>query len=111
MTDAPLPAPIATFIDTTNAGDSDGFVAAFTDDAVLVDWGREFHGREGAAAWNQTDNIGRGAHFEVVDWQQGTEPDTYVVTITVSGGGFNGTGPIEFAVRDGLLSRMTITPA
>jgi hypothetical protein len=108
MTAAPLPAPLAAFIDTTNAGDSDGFVAAFTDDAVLTDWGRTFHGHAGAAAWNDSDNIGRRSHFEVVDWREDAEPGAYVVTVTVTGDGYNGTSPIRFAVRDGRISRMTI---
>lgn len=110
MTSAALPAPVAAFIDTTNAGDSEGFVAAFTDDAVLEDWGRTFHGRGGAAAWNASDNIGRRSHFDVVGWHPGADPDTYVVTVTVTGDGYNGTSPIAFAVRDGLISRMTIAP-
>jgi hypothetical protein len=58
MTDTALPAPIQVFIDATNAADSDAFVAAFTPDAYLNDWGREFHGRDGIHAWNSTDNIG-----------------------------------------------------
>lgn len=107
----PLPAPLAVFFDATNAGDSDAFVAAFTDDAVLVDWGRTFHGHAGAAAWNESDNIGRRTHFDVLDWHEGDESGTYVVTVEVSGDGFNGTSPITFAVRDGLISRMTIAPS
>jgi hypothetical protein len=31
------------------------FIASFTDDAYLVDWGREFHGHDGVARWNETD--------------------------------------------------------
>jgi ketosteroid isomerase-like protein len=53
-----LPAAIQDFIDATNRGDSDAFAAAFTEDAYLNDWGREFHGRDGVRAWNRTDNIG-----------------------------------------------------
>jgi hypothetical protein len=36
-------------IDSTNRGDSEAFIASFTDDAYLVDWGREFHGHDGVA--------------------------------------------------------------
>lgn len=45
-----LPIAIQTFIDSTNTADSDAFVASFTNDAYLNDWGREFHGHEGVRA-------------------------------------------------------------
>ena len=53
-----LDAAIQAFFDATNAADSDAFVAAFADDAVLIDWGREFHGHAEIARWNANENIG-----------------------------------------------------
>lgn len=103
-----IPAAIATFIDATNRGDSDAFAAAFSADATLVDWGREFHGHSGVRAWDRTDNIGVHAHFDLVDAKLGAEPDSYIVTLTVSGDGYNGTGPMTFQLRDGLISHLTI---
>ena len=50
MTGNHLPVAIQNFIQVTNHGDSDAFVAAFTEDAYLNDWGREFHGHELRAA-------------------------------------------------------------
>lgn len=44
MTENHLPAAIQNFVEATNRADSDAFVAAFTEDAYLNDWGREFHG-------------------------------------------------------------------
>jgi hypothetical protein len=108
MTDSPLPAAIRTFIDATNAADSAAFVAAFTTDAYLNDWGREFHGHDGVRSWDRTDNIGVHAHFDLVAVEPGSHPDTYVVTLTVSGDGYNGTGPMRFELRDGLIARLTI---
>lgn len=101
-----LAAPIARMIAATNAGDTKAFLDCFTDDAYLEDWGRGFHGREGLASWNRTDNIGKNAHFEAVGV---TGNRTHqVVTIVVTGGGYNGTGPIEFEVRDDRISRLII---
>ncbi|MFF8932086.1 hypothetical protein ACF1AO_33020 [Streptomyces longwoodensis] len=54
MPGAEVPAAIRAFIDATNRADSD----AFTDDAHLSDYGREFHGHDGVRDWNRTDNIG-----------------------------------------------------
>jgi len=109
MTDIELPQAIRTFVDATNAGDSDRFVAAFAADAHLNDWGRDFHGRDGIREWDRTDNIGKRSHFEVVGAEPGETDDTYVVTLAVTGDGFNGTGPMRFTLRDGLIADVLIS--
>lgn len=103
-----LPAAIHTFIDATNRGDSDAFVAAFTPDAHLNDWGRGFDGQEGIRSWNRTDNIGQRAHFELVEATPTEGPDSYLISLTVTGDGYNGTGPMRFELRDGLIARLLI---
>jgi ketosteroid isomerase-like protein len=105
-----VPAPLQAFIDTTNRGDSAAFIAVFTEDALLDDWGRVFHGRDGVASWNRTDNIGKHVHFELVGIEETGDPDQVVATLTVSGGGFNGTGPMTFTFRDGRIARLVISP-
>lgn len=109
MTETEVPAAIRTFIGATNAADSDAFAAAFTSDAYLNDWGREFRGRDGVSSWDRTDNIGVNAHFELVAIEPGDSADTHVVTLTVTGGGYNGTGPMRFELRDGLIAKLTIS--
>lgn len=104
-----LPTSIAEFVDATNAGDTERFVGAFAEDAVLDDWGRTFHGHDGIRSWNDTDNIGKQSHFEVVDVIEGAEPETYIVTLVVSGNGYNGTGPMIFTLRDDLIADVKIT--
>ncbi len=108
MADIELPDPIRRFIETTNAGDEDGFVATFTEDAHLDDWGREFHGRSGVRSWSRTDNIGVQAHFDLVAAEPGARAGTYVVTLRVSGNGYNGTGPMTFALHDGRIASLHI---
>ena len=103
-----LPEPIQRFIDTTNEGDSAAFVDTFTDDAYLNDWGREFHGHAGVRSWDSTDNIGVKSHFELVDAHEGS-PGTWIVTLTVTGDGFNGTGPMEFQLRDSRIASLRIS--
>jgi hypothetical protein len=103
-----IPAAIQRFIDTTNLADSDAFVAVFTDDAYLEDWGRGFHGHDGARSWDASDNIGKRSHFELVDAEQ--HGDDWIVTVTVTGDGYNGTSPIRFTVDGDRISRMLITP-
>lgn len=108
MTDDNLPAAIAAFVDSTNAGDSQAFLAAFTDDAVLDDWGHTFHGRDGVARWNRTDNIGVEAHFDVIGVEPGGAPNTWVVELTVTGNGYNGTGPMTFTLDGTRIARLVI---
>jgi hypothetical protein len=109
MTDSQLPAAIQNFIEATNRGDSAAFVAAFTQDAYLNDWGREFHGHDGVRTWNRTDNIGVRSHFELVSAEPGREPGSWTVTLTVTGNGFNGTGPMNLELRDGRIASLRIS--
>jgi ketosteroid isomerase-like protein len=109
MTESQLPAAIQSFIEATNRGDSDAFVAAFTEDAYLNDWGREFRGHEGVRTWNSTDNIGVRSHFQLVSAEPGATPDSYTVTLTVTGDGFNGTGPMNFELRGGRIASLRIS--
>ena len=105
---ADLPGSVQAFVDATNAGDTEAFLQTFSADPYLNDWGREFHGRDGVASWNQTDNIGVRSQFEV----QGVrvEDGTYVVTMKVSGAGFNGIGPLAFTLDDaGKIDRLMIS--
>ena len=105
-----VPAPLLAFIDTTNRGDSEAFTAVFAEDAVLDDWGRIFHGRDGVASWNRTDNIGKHTHFDLVGIEETDNPDQVIATLTVSGGRFNGTGPMTFTFRNGRITRLVISP-
>lgn len=103
-----LPAAIARFIEATNSADSDGFLDAFTEDATLDDWGREFAGRSDLARWNSTDNIGVQAHFDLVEARPGAGPDEHVVTLRVTGNGYNGTGPMTFTLAGDRIARLVI---
>ena len=102
-----VPPAIRQFVESTNNGDSDAFVAAFAPDAHLSDWGRSFDGREGVRRWDRTDNIGVQAHFDLesVEARPGEE---YVAVIRVSGNGYNGVGPMVFRIRDGFIADLRI---
>ena len=109
MRHSDLPEAIRMFVDATNSGDADAFAGAFTDDAYLNDWGREFTGRDGVRRWDSTDNIGKQSHFEVLGIEPGEGPDAYVLTVRVTGNGFNGTSPLAFELRDGKISSLRIS--
>jgi hypothetical protein len=57
----------------------------------------------------RTDNIGVRSHFEFVSAEPGDAPDSYTVTLTVSGDGFNGTGPMSFELRNGKIASLRIS--
>jgi ketosteroid isomerase-like protein len=105
-----IPAAIAAFIETTNRGDSAAFVNTFTPDATLNDWGNQFHGQDAIAGWNETDNIGVHAHFDVVEVKPADKPGTYVATLTVTSQKHSGTGPITFVVEGDKIRSLEITP-
>lgn len=107
---AHIPTPISAFIDATNAGDSDAFVAAFAADGSLNDWGRVVHGHDGIRTWDHTDNIGKQSRFELVDIVEESEPETYLVHLKVAGKGFNGVSPFRFTLRGDLIQSVVIVP-
>ncbi|ROQ38206.1 SnoaL-like protein [Frondihabitans sp. PhB188] len=103
------PSAIHSFIDTTNREDDTGFLACFADDATLDDWGRVFHGRDGVARWNESDNIGKHSRFDVVEVAAGSSADEFVVTVDVSGDGYNGVGTMTFVLAGERVKSLTIT--
>jgi ketosteroid isomerase-like protein len=103
-----VPAAVVRMIEATNAGDSAAFVEAFADDAYLEDWGRKYHGRDGVRSWDATDNIGKHAHFDAEGVRR--DGDDWIVTLRVSGGGFNGTSDIRFGIIGDRIARMIIAP-
>ncbi|WP_159607388.1 nuclear transport factor 2-like protein [Agromyces humi] len=125
MTD--LPPPVAEAFAATNARDLGRFVAAFADDGVIDDWGREFRGHDEIADWSRRESIGVQQTFSVTDVRasegaEGAEdaeadddrtggPRGVVVLADVGGGGFNGPSTFTFRLTpDGAaIERMTIT--
>lgn len=99
---------IQRFIDATNAGDTEAFLEAFTPDAFLSDWGRDFTGRDGIAEWNKTDNIGVQSKFRLISVET-AGADACRVRLAVSGNGYNGEGTMAFTLVGGQISRLVIS--
>jgi len=47
---------------------------------------------------------------DLVGIEETDNPDQVIATLTVSGGGFNGTGPMTFTFRNGRIARLVISP-
>lgn len=106
-----IPLVLQQFINTTNAADSNGFVALFNEDGSVKDWGTVYEGRERVARWNQTDNIGKQSKFELIDGKK-TAAHQWLLHIRVAGNGFNGTSPFSFTLTpdDNHILAMLIVP-
>jgi hypothetical protein len=101
-----IPAPVSRAIDAANRGDTDAFLACFTADGVVDDWGREFRGPSAIAGWSDKEFIGVNVAL-TVDAVETAEADT-TVTAQVGGDGFNGPSHFTFRVDGDRVSRMTI---
>ncbi|HEY4280932.1 MAG TPA: nuclear transport factor 2 family protein [Conexibacter sp.] len=101
-----LPAPVAALLDAANANDTTAFLACFTDDGVVDDWGREFRGAAAIRGWSDREFIGAEVSLAVngvVD-----ENGETVVTAEVGGRGFNGPSHFSFRTNSDRVARMTI---
>jgi hypothetical protein len=102
-----LEIPIRTMIDATNRGDTEAFLSAFSDEAILTDWGRTFAGKSEIARWNSDENIGTQNHIRVMGVKRaGNAID---VSVVVTGNGYNGPGSLIFEVEGQSIKRLVIT--
>ena len=82
------------------------FLAGFTEDGVVDDWGREFRGAAQIRAWSDAEFIGKQVSLAVQDVAE--RGDEAVITAEVGGNGFNGPSHFSFQIRGDRVSRMTI---
>jgi ketosteroid isomerase-like protein len=103
---ATLPEPVARLLKAANDNDIDAFLAGFTDDGVVDDWGREFAGADAIRSWSDNEFIGKRVSLDVRETEQ--DGATTVVTAQVGGDGFNGPSHFSFVVEGLRVARMTI---
>jgi ketosteroid isomerase-like protein len=101
-----LPGPVAAALEAANANDTAAFLACFTPDGVVDDWGREFRGPDEIREWSNREFIGVHVSLEVTAVERGDGATT--VTATVGGDGFNGPSHFTFVVDGDCVTRMTI---
>jgi ketosteroid isomerase-like protein len=101
-----LPAPVEAVIDAANRGDAEAFVACFTPDGVVDDWGREFRGAAAITGWSDKEFIGVQVALEVEAVE--LDGDDVTVSAQVGGNGFNGPSHFTFRLDQDAVSRMTI---
>ena len=101
-----LPPPVSAALAAANAHDTDAFLATFTADGVVDDWGREFRGPEEIRGWSDREFIGVDVTLDVIGAT--TENAATTVAADVGGRGFNGPSHFTFAVEGDKVARMTI---
>jgi ketosteroid isomerase-like protein len=101
-----LPAPVASALEAANAIDTAAFLACFTPDGVVDDWGREFRGPDAIRAWSDREFIGVHVSLDLTAVER--DGDAITVTATVDGDGFNGPSHFTFRVHGNRVARMTI---
>lgn len=106
MASPPLPAPVAALLDAANRHDRAAFLAGFTADGVVDDWGRQFRGAEAVGGWSDAEFIGQQVTLDVT--AVASSGDETTVTAQVGGNGFNGPSHFTFVVAGDAVARMTI---
>jgi ketosteroid isomerase-like protein len=101
-----LPGPVAAALEAANANDTAAFLACFTPDGVVDDWGREFRGPDEIREWSNREFIGVHVSLDITGVER--EDGSTTVTATVGGEGFNGPSHFIFDVSGDRVTRMTI---
>ncbi|OZB83732.1 MAG: hypothetical protein B7X41_08985 [Microbacterium sp. 14-71-5] len=104
-----LPAAVQRMVDAINDADTEAFVAAFTPDGFVSDWGNVKAGPEGVRAWAGSDAIGAGARMTVLSAD--TEGDTTRIRFGWRSSVFNGESDGIFVVSGDRLASFTIPPS
>jgi hypothetical protein len=97
---------VARVLAAANRHDTEAFIAGFTADGVVDDWGREFAGADAIRRWSDREFIGVDVELTVTDVSASDRETT--VAADVGGEGYNGASRFTFSVRGDLVSRMTI---
>lgn len=103
-----LPPAVERVVTAVNEADTEAFVAAFTADGRVDDWGRVLEGPEGIRSWADTDAIGQQARMEVTS--ASTDGDVTELQFTWTSNRFTGDSSAFVTVRDDLVAEFRIPP-
>ncbi|QSB06306.1 hypothetical protein [Natronoglycomyces albus] len=98
MNDVALPKPVQAVVNAINEGDTEAFVAAFSTDGRVDDWGRVLNGHDGVRSWADTDAIGMNASMNVT--KATTTDDVTHLWFDWRSNRFNGTSEAYVTVAD-----------
>jgi hypothetical protein len=101
-----IPTAVARLLDAANHHDTEAFLASFTEDGVVDDWGREFAGAESIRSWSDREFI--GANVSLTATRTSTTDERTTISADVGGDGYNGPSHFVFEIRGDRIARMTI---
>ncbi len=102
-----LPDILTRFADAVNDGDTPGFLACFTEDGVVNDWGRPFHGHDGIRRWSDGEFIGAKGRLTVQSAE--IHGNSVVMRANWASRVFTGDSTFAFTLEDGRIREMKIT--
>lgn len=101
-----LPPVLQSAVDAINAGDEGAFVAAFSPDGIINDWGRILTGTEGVRSWARSDAIDAQARMTVLE--AATTANTTHIVFDWQSRVFNGRSEAYVTILDGLIREFRI---
>lgn len=108
-TEVTLPEAAQRLVDAINTADTDAFVAAFTPDGYVSDWGNVKRGPAGVRSWAGSDAIGAGAAMTVLTAD--VDGDTVSIRFGWRSRVFNGESDGIFVLDGDRIASFTIPPA
>ncbi|WP_372969392.1 nuclear transport factor 2 family protein [Microbacterium sp.] len=104
-----LPTPAQAMVDAINAADTEAFVAAFSADGYVSDWGTVKAGPDGIRSWAETDAIGAGARMTVL--RATSDGGTTRIRFAWTSSVFTGESDGIFVIDGDTLASFTIPPS
>ena len=101
-----LPPALQSAINAINSGDEEAFVAAFSPDGLINDWGRVLTGHDGVRSWARSDAIGAGAIMTVTT--AATTDNTTHIVFDWKSRVFNGRSEAYVTIPDKLIMEFRI---
>lgn len=107
MTSA-LPDAVARFRDRVNAGDTQGVLALFPEDGVVIDWGRRFAGHAAIRGWSDKELVGAHGTLTITRVISSDARKAVVDTLWTSSF-FTGPGRFTFSLEGEQIRQLEIS--
>lgn len=99
---SPTPGPVTKLLAAANSHNTEDFLASFTHDGVVDDWGREYIGRTSIKEWSDREFIGANVSLSVIKTDTISISETEI-SAQVQGDGYTGPSTFTFVYRDGFV--------
>lgn len=108
MSNIQVPEAVQRVVTAINSANIRGFVAAFTPEGLVDDWGRVLRGPDGVRQWAESDAIGAGAQMTILEAR--TEGDVTELRFSWVSRVFNGESTAFVTVEGDRVASFRIPP-